>query len=77
MTTAAKRLFNRDYLATITVQLEDPLEPEPVIDEITAVLRERHGIVPPGENDFTINSPRAAAEGQLVAKGKVSLRPFA
>jgi putative ABC transport system permease protein len=44
------------------VQLEDPLEPEPVIDAITATLRERHGIVPPGEDDFTIASPRAAAE---------------
>lgn len=62
VTTASKRLFNRDYLTTITVQLEDPLEPEPVIDAITATLRERHGIVPPGEDDFTIASPRAAAE---------------
>lgn len=62
VTTASKRLFNRDYLTTITVQLEDPLNPDPVADEITAVLRERHGIVPPGEDDFALNSPLAAAE---------------
>jgi putative ABC transport system permease protein len=62
VTTASKRLFNRDYLTTITVELEDPLNPEPVIDEITAVLRERHGIVPPGEDDFGFVNPRAAAE---------------
>jgi putative ABC transport system permease protein len=62
VTTASKRLFNRDYLTTITVQLDDPLNPGPVADEITAVLRERHGIVPPGEDDFTLNSPLAAAE---------------
>ena len=62
VTTASKRLFNRDYLTTITVELEDPLNPEPVIDEITAVLRERHGIVPPGADDFGFVSPRAAAE---------------
>jgi putative ABC transport system permease protein len=62
VTTASKRLFNRDYLTTITVELEDPLNPGPVSDAITAVLRERHGIVPPGEDDFTLNSPLAAAE---------------
>lgn len=62
VTTASKRLFNRDYLTTITAQLTDPSDPEPVIEEITAILRERHGIVPPGENDFTITSPRASAE---------------
>lgn len=62
VTTASKRLFNRDYLTTITVQLKDPANAEPVIEEITAILRERHGIVPPGEDDFTIASPRASAE---------------
>jgi putative ABC transport system permease protein len=62
VTTASKRLFNRDYLTTIVVELEEPLNSEPVIEEITAVLRERHGIVPPGEDDFGFVSPRAAAE---------------
>ena len=62
VTTASKRLFNRDYLTTITVQLDDPLNPGPVADAVTAVLRERHGIVPPGEDDFTLSSPLAAAQ---------------
>lgn len=62
VTTASKRLFNRDYLTTITVELTDPLNPDPVINEITAVLRERHGIVPPGEDDFGFVNPRATAE---------------
>lgn len=62
VTTASRRLFNRDYLTTITVQLKNPLQPEPVREEITAVLREQHGIVPPGEDDFTLTSPQAAAE---------------
>jgi putative ABC transport system permease protein len=62
VTTASKRLFNRDYLTTITVQLDDPLNPQPVAEEITAVLRERHGIIPPGEDDFSLGSPLAAAE---------------
>ncbi len=62
VTTASKRLFNRDFLTTITVELHEPLNPEPVMQEITAVLRERHGIVPPGEDDFGLVSPRASAE---------------
>lgn len=62
MTTASRRLFNRDYLTTITVQLEDPDNPDPVVEAITALLRERHNIVPPAEDDFTISNPRAAAE---------------
>ncbi|MEJ2161663.1 MAG: ABC transporter permease [Chromatiales bacterium] len=62
VSTASKRLFNRDYLTTITVELDDPLQPQPAIDAITAVLRERHGIVPPGEDDFSIDSPQAIAE---------------
>lgn len=62
VTTASKRLFNRDYLTTITLQLEDPDDPEAAIEEITAILREQHGIVPPGEDDFTISNPRATAE---------------
>ncbi|MFQ5634675.1 MAG: ABC transporter permease, partial [Gammaproteobacteria bacterium] len=62
VTTASKRLFNRDFLTTITVQLHDPDRPEAALDEIAAILRERHGIVPPYEDDFTLSNPRAAAE---------------
>jgi ABC-type antimicrobial peptide transport system permease subunit len=61
VTTASKRLFNRDYLTTITVQLADPERSDPVVADIRRLLRERHGIVPPGEDDFTISNPRAAA----------------
>lgn len=62
VTTASKRLFNRDYLTTITVQLEDPDGADDTIAAITAMLRERHGIVPPAEDDFTVSNPRATAE---------------
>ncbi len=60
--TASKRLFNRDFLTTITAQLDDPDRPEAVVEAISALLRERHGIVPPGEDDFTIANARANAE---------------
>ena len=62
VTTASKRLFNRDYLTTITVQLKDPERPEAAIEEISAILRDRHGIVPPGVDDFTVSNPRATAD---------------
>lgn len=62
VSTASKRLFNRDYLTTITVQLEDPEKYEPAVAAITALLRERHGIVPPVEDNFTVSNPRAAME---------------
>lgn len=62
VTTASKRLFNRDYLTTITLQMKDPNNPDVGIEEVRSILRERHRIVPPVEDDFTISSPRAAAE---------------
>ncbi|MBL8201076.1 MAG: ABC transporter permease [Chromatiales bacterium] len=62
VSTASKRLFNRDYLTTITVQLEDPARYEQAVAAITALLRERHGIVPPVEDNFTVSNPRAAME---------------
>lgn len=62
VTTASKRLFNRDYLTGITVQLEDPTRYEQSVQDIAELLRERHGIVPPGEDDFTISNPRAGME---------------
>lgn len=57
--TASRRLFNRDYYTGMMVQLRDPAQADRAIDDITALLRERHGIVPPAEDDFTVTSPRA------------------
>lgn len=62
VSTASKRLFSRDYLTTITVQLADPEQYEAAVGAITTLLRERHGIVPPVEDNFTISNPRAAME---------------
>lgn len=59
VTTASKRLFNRDYLTHIIARLKDPEHPEVAIREIMTLLRERHGIIPPREDDFNMSSPRA------------------
>ncbi len=57
--TASKRLFNRDYLTTIVVQLDDADASDRVADDVRALLRERHRIVAPAQDDFTVGSPRA------------------
>jgi putative ABC transport system permease protein len=59
VTTASKRLFNRDYLTMLIVQLRDPDKSDAAIGEINSLLRERHGIVPPAADDFTVTSPKA------------------
>ena len=59
VSTASKRLFNRDYLTSIIAQLEDPARSAEAIASITALLRERHGIAPGAEDDFTVTSPEA------------------
>lgn len=62
VSTASKRLFSRDYLTAITVQLDDPGQYAPAVAAIETLLRERHGIVPPVEDDFTVSNPRAGVE---------------
>jgi len=59
VSTSAKRLFNRDYLTTLVVQLDDADESDRVADDVRSLLRERHRIIPPAEDDFTVGSPRA------------------
>jgi ABC-type antimicrobial peptide transport system permease subunit len=62
LSTASKRLFSRDYLTGITVQLDDPGQYATAVTAIETLLRERHGIVPPVEDDFTVSNPRAGLE---------------
>ncbi|MBM4196298.1 MAG: FtsX-like permease family protein [Gammaproteobacteria bacterium] len=60
--TSAKRLFRRDYYTGMMAQLRDPSRAEQAIADITALMRERHGIVPPVEDDFTVTSPQAQVD---------------
>jgi putative ABC transport system permease protein len=57
VSTASKRLFNRDYLTSAIAQLHDPAQSAAVIRDISALLRERHGTVPGAEDDFIVTSP--------------------
>ncbi len=62
VTTASRRLFNRDYYTGMMAQISDPTQAERAIADITALLRERHGILPGAEADFTVTSPQAQVE---------------
>jgi putative ABC transport system permease protein len=60
VTTASRRLFNRDFLTMLVAQLKDPEQGDRAVARITSLLRERHHIVPPASDDFTITNPKAA-----------------
>jgi putative ABC transport system permease protein len=62
VTTASKRLFNRDYLTNLVVQIDDPGAIDAIAERVRAALRERHRLVPPAADDFTVTSPRATLE---------------
>jgi putative ABC transport system permease protein len=59
VSTASKRLFNRDFLTMLIVQLRDPNESGASVQGITSLLRERHHLPPTALDDFTISNPRA------------------
>lgn len=68
VTTASKRLFNRDYLTSMLIQLHDPAQAQKAVADITALMRERHGIVPPAVDDFRVTTPEAQV-GRMVEVG--------
>ncbi|HEY2151670.1 MAG TPA: ABC transporter permease [Vicinamibacterales bacterium] len=60
VTTASKRLFNRDFLTMVIAQLTDPEKGDDAVNAISALLRDRHRLAPSAQDDFTITNPRAA-----------------
>ncbi len=62
VTTASRRLFNRDFLTMIIAQLRDLQQGDAVVHSITALLRERHRLAPTALDDFTITNPKAVME---------------
>ena len=57
--TASRRLFNRDFLTMLIVQVKDPERGDEATAEVAALLRWRHHIQPPALDDFTITNPAA------------------
>jgi putative ABC transport system permease protein len=57
ITTFARRLYNVTYLSNIVVQLQDVSRMPETAATITRLLRERHHIVPPKQDDFGVRTP--------------------
>jgi putative ABC transport system permease protein len=66
--TASKRLFNRDFLTMVVVQIADPGHPDVAIRDLRNLLRERHRLPKDALDDFTMTSP-AAIMAQITAVG--------
>ena len=66
--TAARRLFNRDFLTMLIAQVKNPERSTEVTDKVAALLRERHHIRPPALDDFTVTNP-AATMAQVTRAG--------
>ena len=54
LTTGLRRLFNQDHLSQIRLKLKDAGQLERVAAQIGTVLRDRHRITPPEEDDFRV-----------------------
>ena len=59
VTTASRRLFNRDFLTMMIAQLKTPDQGDAAVGKITALLRQRHHLAQTALDDFTITNPRA------------------
>jgi putative ABC transport system permease protein len=66
--TAARRLFNRDFLTMLIAQVKDPSQSDQTTNKVASVLRERHHIRPPALDDFTVTNP-AATMAQVTRAG--------
>jgi putative ABC transport system permease protein len=62
LTTAMKRLDNITYIGMIRIYVEDPDRMAEVNANVTALLRERHHITPPNEDDFRVTDSQSMAK---------------
>jgi len=58
ISTFARRLYNVTYLSNIVVQLQDVSRMQETGAAIAKLLRERHHIVPPKQDDFSVRTPQ-------------------
>ncbi|MBI5251986.1 MAG: ABC transporter permease [Desulfomonile tiedjei] len=57
LSTGQKRVFNQDYLFMIKVALHDASNMSQTVEDIRALLRERHNLQKGVEDDFTLVTP--------------------
>jgi putative ABC transport system permease protein len=61
ITTGMRRLMNQDHINMIRLLVHDPAQMPTVVDQIRSIMRQRHHITPPQEDDFRVVSPLAIA----------------
>ena len=66
--TAARRLFNRDFLTMLIAEVRNPDRATETTEKVAALLRDRHHIPPRALDDFTITNP-AATMAQVTRAG--------
>jgi len=62
ITTAMRKLFNTTALGMIRLYVEDQDRLDEVTTNVAAILRERHHITPPQEDDFRVTNTMAMAK---------------
>ena len=62
LTTGLRRLYNQDHLSYIRVRMKNASQVPAMAKEIRLLLHERHNIVPPQEDDFSIVTAGEVAE---------------
>ena len=70
--TGARRLFNRDFLTMLLVQIKNPEHGAQASDKVAALLRQRHHIQPPALDDFTVTNPTATMAQVTRARNTLS-----
>jgi putative ABC transport system permease protein len=73
VSTASRRLFNRDFLTMLITQINDPEHPDAAIAQIRNLLRTRHHLAADAIDDFTLTSPTAIM-AQITALGSTLQR---
>lgn len=68
VSTASRRLFNRDFLTMLIVQISDPEQSDAALARIRDLLRSRHRLPHDALDNFTLTSPRAIM-AQVTALG--------
>lgn len=62
LSTGMRRVFHVDALSFFRLQVREGYEVSAVVEELTELLRTRHRIVPPEEDDFRVRTPDFIAQ---------------
>jgi putative ABC transport system permease protein len=62
LTTAMKRLYNVTYIGMIRMYIDDASRLDEVSKTVTSLLKERHNITPPQEDDFRVTNTMSMAD---------------